>query len=172
MKMSKKSLPTIIVIFGGTGDLAKRKLIPAFYNLFLDGWIQDQFAIIGLGRTELDDEKYRKRLYEGVTEFSRNGTPEDQKWEIFKSSIFYFQSDINRADAFKQLALRLEDIDKTWGLRTKRLFYLSVAPQFIETITTHLYNHGLASEPTLDHIIIEKPFGHNKDTAVKLNKML
>ena len=172
MKMNKKSLPTIIVIFGGTGDLAKRKLIPAFYNLFLDGWIQDQFAIIGLGRTELDDEKYRNRLYEGVNEFSRNGKPEDQKWEIFKSSIFYFQSDINQEEAFGQLALRLEDMDKTWGLRAKRLFYLSIAPQFIETVTTHLCNHGLASEPTLDHIIIEKPFGNNKETAVKLNKML
>lgn len=172
MKNNKKSIPTIIVIFGGTGDLAKRKLIPAFYNLFLDGWLQHQFAIVGLGRTELDDEKYRNRLYDGVGEFSRNGKPEEQKWKVFKSSIFYFQSDINQEDGFSQLAHRLEDMDKTWGIRAKRLFYLSVAPQFIETVTTHLCNHQLASEPELDHIIIEKPFGHDKETAVKLNKML
>lgn len=171
MKIDKKS-PTVIVIFGGTGDLAKRKLIPAFYNLFLDGWMQEKFAIIGLGRTELDDEGYRTRLYDGVREFSRNGKPEEEKWGIFKASIFYCQSNINEEAAFQQLAVRLDGMDQTWGQRAKRLFYLSVAPQFIGTITSELSSQGLASEPTLDHIIIEKPFGHDKASAVKLNKML
>ena len=152
--------------------MAKRKLIPAFYNLFLDGWMQDQFAIIGLGRTGLDDESYRARLYEGVIEFSRNGKPEDEKWEVFRSSLFYFQSDINEKDSFSQLALRLDDIEKVWGHRGNRLFYLSIAPQFIGTVATHLSSCGLAIQPALDHIIIEKPFGNNKETAVKLNKML
>jgi glucose-6-phosphate 1-dehydrogenase len=168
----KNTLPSIIVIFGGTGDLAKRKLIPAFYNLFLDGWMQEQFAIVGLGRTELDDQSYRNRLYEGIKEFSRNGEPDEEKWNVFKSSVFYFQSNINQEDAFQQLGNRLDQMNQDWGHRAKRLFYLSVAPQFIETITSKLYSQGLASEPSLDHIIIEKPFGHNKETAVKLNKML
>ena len=168
----KNTTPTIIIIFGGTGDLAKRKLIPAFYNLFLDGWMQGQFAIVGLGRTELDDESYRNRLHEGITEFSRNGDPEEEKWRVFKNSVFYFQSDINKEDTFQELANRLDLMDQDWDHRAKRLFYLSVAPQFIETITTKLHSHGLASEPALDHIIIEKPFGHNKETAVKLNRML
>ena len=171
MKIDKK-LPTIVVIFGGTGDLAKRKLIPAFYNLFLDGWMQKRFAIIGLGRTDLDDAQYRTRLYEGVSEFSRNGAPEDEKWALFRSSIFYFPSNINQEEAFQQLAARLDELDQAWGMRAKRLFYLSVAPRLIETITTHLCNHGLASEPALDHLIIEKPFGYDKETAVNLNKML
>jgi len=168
----KNTAPTIIVIFGGTGDLAKRKLIPAFYNLFLDGWMQNQFAIIGLGRTELNDDSYRERLHEGISEFSRNGDPEQEKWNIFKQKIFYFRSDIKEEAAFQQLASRLDGMDRDWGQRAKRLFYLSVAPQFIETITSKLHGQGLASEPALDHIIIEKPFGHNKETAVKLNKML
>src|SRR5690606_7153878 len=73
---------------------------------------------------------------------------------------------------FAQLAHRLEGMDKNWGTRAKRLFYLSVAPQLIETVTTHLYNHKLAAQPQLDHIIIEKPFGSNKETAVSLNNML
>jgi len=171
MKIDKK-LPTIVVIFGGTGDLAKRKLIPAFYNLFLDGWMQKRFAIIGLGRTDLDDAQYRTRLYEGVSEFSRNGAPEDEKWALFRSSIFYFPSNINQEEAFQQLAVRLDELDQAWGMRAKRLFYLSVAPRLIETIMTHLCNHGLASEPALDHLIIEKPFGYDKETAVNLNKML
>ena len=168
----KNTTPTIIVIFGGTGDLTKRKLIPAFYNLFLDGWMEGQFAIVGLGRTELDDEGYRKRLQEGIREFSRNGDPEEEKWNIFKNSVFYFQSDINKEGAFQQLAKRLDKMNEDWGHRAKRLFYLSVAPKFIETIASNLHSEGLASEPALDHIIIEKPFGHNKETAVKLNKML
>lgn len=168
----KDTVPTVVVIFGGTGDLARRKLIPAFYNLFLEGWMQDQFAILGLGRTALDDDRYRSRLYEGLSEFSRNGKPEDRQWEGFRSSVFYFQSDIHQESTFAQLAHRLEGMDKNWGTRAKRLFYLSVAPQLIETVTTHLYNHKLAAQPQLDHIIIEKPFGSNKETAVSLNNML
>lgn len=169
---TKNTTPTIIVIFGGTGDLAKRKLIPAFYNLYLDGWMQEQFAIVGLGRTQLDDDSYRNRLRQGTKEFSRNGDPEEEKWDIFKDAIFYFQSDIHEEAAFQQLANRLDKMDQDWGQRAKRLFYLSVAPQFIKTITSKLHIQGLASEPTFDHIIIEKPFGHDKETAVKLNKML
>jgi len=172
MKNNKTNNPTIIVIFGGTGDLAKRKLIPAFYNLFLDGWMQGQFTIIGLGRTDLDDEGYRDRLYEGMIEFSRNGKPADEKWEVFRSSIFYFQSDINEEESFVRLGHRLDDTEKAWGKRANRLFYLSIAPQFIGTVATHLSSCGLATQPALDHIIIEKPFGNNKETAVKLNTML
>src|SRR5690554_637560 len=119
MMKEKKTTPTIIVIFGGTGDLAKRKLIPAFYNLFLDGWMQEQFAIVGLGRTELDDESYRNRLYEGIREFSRNGDPEKEKWNIFKNSVFYFQSDINQEETFQQLANRLDQMNQDWGQRAK-----------------------------------------------------
>ena len=112
------------------------------------------------------------RLFDGLSEFSRNGIPNDEKWELFKPAISYFQSDINDSEAYKQLSRLLEGFDKDWGDRANRLFYLSVAPQFIETVTTNISSNGLASQPASDHIIIEKPFGYNKETAVRLNNML
>ncbi|MFD2555552.1 glucose-6-phosphate dehydrogenase [Sphingobacterium tabacisoli] len=172
MKTSKKARPSIIVIFGGTGDLAKRKLIPAFYNLFLDNWMPEKFAIIGLGRSELDNTTYRSHLAEGLSEFSRTGAPEQQKWEEFNPNISYFQSNIEDIDSYKALAAQLDALDELWGERANRLFYLSVAPRFIEAATLHINDSGLASLPEKDRIVIEKPFGNDKDTAVALNKLL
>ncbi|MXV51108.1 glucose-6-phosphate dehydrogenase [Pedobacter sp. HMF7647] len=172
MKTGNTATPAIIVIFGGTGDLAKRKLIPAFYHLFLEGWLPEKFEIIGLGRTELDDKSYRDRLLEGLKEFSRSGDPDNEKWEKFSQSVTYFQSNINDAASYTQLAKKITALDKEWGSRANRLFYLSVAPQFIEAATTNINKASLADEPKADRIIIEKPFGHNKETAIALNKLL
>ncbi|WP_345947548.1 glucose-6-phosphate dehydrogenase [Mucilaginibacter sp. PAMB04274] len=172
MKTGNKAKPAIIVIFGGTGDLAKRKLIPAFYNLFLENWMPEQFAIIGLGRTELDDESYRARLKDGLAEFSRTGAPADDKWAKFNPSITYFQSNIDDPESYKQLAEKLDALDKEWGERANRLFYLSVAPRFIEAVTVNINQSGLASVPSQDRMVIEKPFGHNKETAIELNQLL
>ncbi|GAB3655333.1 glucose-6-phosphate dehydrogenase [Echinicola sediminis] len=172
MKTTKKAAPTIIVIFGGTGDLAKRKLVPAFYNLYLDGWMPNKFAIMGLGRTELDADAYRQRLCEGLASFSRSGKPKKEKWEEFSPSINYLQSNINDAKSYSELAEKMDKIDEEWGVRANRLFYLSVAPRFIETVTLNLKESGLASQDDLDRIIIEKPFGTNKETAIELNDML
>lgn len=172
MKTSKKARPSIIVIFGGTGDLAKRKLIPAFYNLFLDDWMPEKFAIIGLGRTHLDDSAYRENLEEGLSEFSRTGAPEKQKWDEFNPNITYFQSNIEDYESYKALAAQLDALDKLWGERANRLFYLSVAPRFIEAATLHINESGLASQADKDRIVIEKPFGNDKETAIALNKLL
>ncbi|MBC3541056.1 glucose-6-phosphate dehydrogenase [Rufibacter sediminis] len=172
MKSAKKAAPTIVVIFGGTGDLAKRKLLPAFYNLYLAGWLPQEFAIIGLGRSEYSNPDYRTHLYDGVTEFSRTGQPEKEKWEAFQESILYLRSDINDAAAYQKLAATLDSLDKAWGLRANRLFYLSVAPQFIETVTVNLKNAQIANDVERDHIIVEKPFGKDLETARRLNKLL
>ncbi|WP_181308549.1 glucose-6-phosphate dehydrogenase [Rufibacter sp. XAAS-G3-1] len=172
MKSAKKAAPTIVVIFGGTGDLTKRKLLPAFYNLFLAGWLPKEFAIIGLGRSEFSDPDYRTHLYEGLTEFSRTGTPEKETWETFQQNIAYLQSDINDPGAYQKLADKLDSLDKAWGLRANRLFYLSVAPQFIEAVTVNLHNAQVANDVERDHIIVEKPFGKDLETARSLNKLL
>lgn len=171
MKSNKKAEATIIIIFGGTGDLAKRKLIPAFYNLHLQEWMPDKFAIIGLGRTPLDDRQYQDRLHEGLVEFSRT-KPKDKTWEAFKPAISYFISDINKVESYKELAKKLDDLDTNWGVRANRLFYLSVSPQFIEAVTVNISKAGLAPNPDTDRIVVEKPFGHNKETAIALNDML
>ncbi|NCD67770.1 glucose-6-phosphate dehydrogenase [Mucilaginibacter agri] len=172
MKSIKKADNTVIVIFGGTGDLAKRKLIPAFYNLFLDGWMPEKFSIIGLGRTELNDDQYRERLYEGLEDFSRSGKPDDEKWKVFKESISYYISNIDDPKSYDGLAKKMDGIDKQWGERGSRLFYMSVAPRFIEAVSVNINKSGLAADAAKDRIIIEKPFGHNKETAIELNNLL
>ncbi|PWG82026.1 glucose-6-phosphate dehydrogenase [Pararcticibacter amylolyticus] len=172
MKTNKNSAPVIIVIFGGTGDLAKRKLIPAFFNLYLDGWMPEHFSIIGLGRTPLSAEEYCNRLSDGISQFSRSGTPDPEKWKSFISSVTYLQSDINDPGSYRSLGETLDSLDKQWQVRANRLFYLSVAPQFIEPVAVNISQSGIASIPQSDHIIIEKPFGHNKETAIALNKLL
>ncbi|WP_257668798.1 glucose-6-phosphate dehydrogenase [Parapedobacter tibetensis] len=172
MKAGRKVTPTVIVIYGGTGDLTKRKLIPAFYNLYIDGWMPDKFAIIGLGRSGLSDDEYKEHLHNGLVEFSRNGTPASERWEQFNKAISYFQSDINDPAAYEQLVSKLEAFDKQWGVRANRLFYLSIAPQFIEAATMNISKYKLAKDPALDRIVIEKPFGYNKQTAVELNQLL
>ncbi|MBS7563939.1 glucose-6-phosphate dehydrogenase [Mucilaginibacter sp. Bleaf8] len=172
MKTGKNAEPTIIVIFGGTGDLAKRKLIPALFNLFLAGWLPENFAIIGLGRTPLHDDDFRERLHEALGEFSRSGKPDADQWAKFSPSVFYFQSDINNPESFKKLGELMDQHESEWKAKANRLFYLSVAPQFIKTATLNISEAKLASHPKKDRIIIEKPFGHNKQTAIELNQFL
>ncbi len=171
MKSAKKAAPTIAVIFGGTGDLTKRKLLPAFYNLFLDGWLPEQFAVIGLGRSDTNDSKYRDHLLEGLGLFSRSGKPNGE-WETFRESIFYLQSNINDPESYRQLATKIASIEEAWGARANRLFYLSVAPNFIEPITVYLGQAGIASDPDRDRIVVEKPFGHDLESAKALNQLL
>jgi glucose-6-phosphate 1-dehydrogenase len=172
MNESKKLTPTIVVIFGGTGDLAQRKLVPAFYNLFIDGWISDQFAIVGLGRTQTNDEKYQKHLCEGLDQFSRSGKPAKELWEKFRNSIHYLQSNINEPASYEALAEKIKAIEEKWGIRANHLFYLSVAPNFIEPITVNLAKIGLADDVEKDRIVVEKPFGHDLASAKKLNQLL
>jgi glucose-6-phosphate 1-dehydrogenase len=172
MKSVNKATPTIAVIFGGTGDLAKRKLIPAFYNLFLDGWLPEQFALIGLGRSGRDNESYQKELQEALDEFSRSGKPQPESWEAFRNSLHYLSANINDTASYQQLADKIHAIEATWGTRANRLFYFSVAPKFIEPITVNLGLVGIASDPERDRIVIEKPFGHDLASAKELNQLL
>lgn len=167
-----KAAPTIAVIFGGTGDLAKRKLVPAFYNLFLDGWLPENFALIGLGRSETDDANYQESLRKGVAEFSRSGTPDNKSWEKFSKSLLYLQSNINDPASYEQLADKIKALEEAWGTRANRLYYLSVAPRFIEPITINLAKVGIASDVEHDRIVVEKPFGHDLQSAKELNQLL
>ncbi|MDV3873679.1 glucose-6-phosphate dehydrogenase [Elizabethkingia anophelis] len=171
MSEEKVLHPTTIIIFGATGDLAKRKLFPAFYNLYIDGRMPEQFNIVALGRSENTNKNFRNYVVENLENFSRRkGTPKD--WSGFKSHITYFQDQLDQEDSYQALNQKLEDLDNTYGARGNRLFYLSIAPNFITTISNHIKNASLASDPAKDRIIIEKPFGHDKQSAIELNNLL
>ena len=169
---STKSSPTVFFIFGGTGDLTSRKLIPALYNLYLDDWLPNQFAIIGMGRTALTDEKFREALLKDVNEFSRRGKAEKEKWESFSKNIYYQASDIDKPETYEEQASRVEKFKNEWGAEPIVINYLAVAPRFFSTISSNLSKQKLSSDREKTRVVIEKPFGRDLQSAKELNSLL
>lgn len=169
---SKETLPANIVIFGGRGDLAWRKLIPAFYHLYINGYLPKQFAIYGLHYEKMAEKAYEAHMLEGINTFSRSGKVDKQQWKKFAAHLYYFEGDFTADDTFRRLAGVLNANDKEWSSRAVRLFYYSVPPAFIEPISLLLAKHELADNINSDRIVIEKPFGTDLQTARALNHLL
>src|SRR5207237_5547837 len=165
--------PCSIVIFGATGDLTHRKLLPALYRHAADGELPPAVAVIGFARREKSDDDFRKEMEEAVRKFSRQSM-RDEIWKTFGQSIFYHQSDFGDEAGFKSLAERLDKIDNERGTRGNRLFYFAVAPDQFEPILKHLKTVGLnkAREGSWARVIIEKPFGSDLASARELNRLV
>jgi glucose-6-phosphate 1-dehydrogenase len=171
--MSKHDIiPANIVIFGGKGDLAWRKLFPALYNLYINNYLPENFAIYGVHYEKMDEKDYEAHLLEGINNFSRSGKASKQQWKSFASHVFYFEGDFTADDTFRRLGEKLDQNDKQWKSRAKRLFYYSVSPRFIGSISLNLAKYGLASEDRMDKVIVEKPFGNDWHSAHELNELL
>jgi glucose-6-phosphate 1-dehydrogenase len=165
--------PCSIVIFGATGDLTHRKLVPALYNLAADGELPPAVAVIGFARREKTDEDFRREMEEATRKFSRQPV-RDEIWKTFSQSVFYHQSDFADESGYKSLAARLDKIDKERGTRGNRLFYFAVAPNQFEPILEHLKVAGLNQPPegSWARVIIEKPFGTDLASARELNRVV
>jgi glucose-6-phosphate 1-dehydrogenase len=165
--------PCSIVIFGATGDLTHRKLIPALYNLAADGELPPAVAIIGFARRPKSDDDFRKEMEEAVRKFSRQAV-RDEIWKTFSQSLFYHQSEFGDEAGYKSLAERLEKTDNERGTRGNRLFYFAAGPDQFETILKNLKADGLnrAKEGSWARVIIEKPFGTDLASARELNRMV
>jgi glucose-6-phosphate 1-dehydrogenase len=165
--------PCSVVIFGATGDLAHRKLIPALYNLAADGELPPAVTVIGFARREKGDDEFRREMEEATRKFSRQPV-RDEIWKTFGESIFYHQSDFGDEAGYKSLAAKLEKIDKERGTRGNRLFYFAVAPDQFEPILKHLKGAGLneAREGSWARVIVEKPFGTDLASARELNRVV
>lgn len=170
--MDFKKTPANIVIFGGFGDLSWRKLIPAFYTLYIQGYMPDNFTIFSMDYHGLSEDAYEKHMLEGVNAFSRNGEANKSEWSSFIEKLDFFQGDFTVQDTFSRLKTALDKNDKAWGVRATRLFYYAVSPSFIETITEGLAKHKLANQVKKDRIVVEKPFGTDLESAKELNKLL
>ena len=165
--------PLALVIFGATGDLAHRKLIPALYNLAATNLLPDKFAVVGYGRSEHDEESFRKGLRDALT---KSGVRvRDDTWKTFADRITYMSGGYDDAESFKSLAERLAQLDKDIGTGGHHLFYLSTPPNTYADVIKGLGAAGL-SRPTEDggwsRVIIEKPFGHDLPSALALNKVV
>ncbi|WP_346236247.1 glucose-6-phosphate dehydrogenase [Niabella insulamsoli] len=170
--MNFKHTPANIVIFGGGGDLSWRKLVPAFYNLFINGYLPDQFTIFSIDFQNLTEAAYKKHILQGINLFSRSGKAKAADWKNFSKHLRFIQGDFTSDALYLQLIQTLDSNDKAFNTRATRLFYYSVAPRFIETISTNISKHNIANNRKQDRIIVEKPFGTDLASAQQLNKLL
>jgi glucose-6-phosphate 1-dehydrogenase len=169
--------PCIMVIFGATGDLTARKLMPALYNLAREGQLPAQFACVGFARRDKSHEDFRKEMYEGIQSFSRVKPIEESLWSTFKEHLFYHKSEFHEDEGYQKLQAFLTELDGKLGTKGNRVFYLSTQPSFFPIICEKLHKFGLIYDTatTTDkwsRIIIEKPFGHDLDSAIALQKEL
>lgn len=169
---NQRPTATVLFIFGGSGDLNLRKLTPALYNLYLDKYLPEHFAAVGLGRSEYDNDSFRERLLEGVQSFSRRKNGDDDVWKKFAPLISYMQMDAANDDAYVKLSDFARAKQKEWGEPVDVVFYLAVAPQLVPEIATNLSKLDLCADTTHVRIVVEKPFGHDLKTATELNALL
>jgi glucose-6-phosphate 1-dehydrogenase len=165
--------PCSVVIFGASGDLTYRKLIPALYNIAADGDLPAALTVVGFARREKTDESFRQELGQAARKFSRSGVNEEV-WTSFAERVFYHRSEFGDADGYARLARRLDELDEARGTRGNRLFYLSVAPGEFEGILNHLAAAGLnrTREGSWARVIVEKPFGTDLPSAQELNTVV
>jgi glucose-6-phosphate 1-dehydrogenase len=153
--------PTILVIFGGGGDLTHRKLVPALFNLYLDQWLPERFAVIGIDRVAMSDDAFRQHMRQGVDEFSRSGKTTDEAWQPFAAGLGYFTGDFANDKTYAELAGRLAAQDTAWNTASNHLFYLATPPTLVEGIAGRLANAQLTADRPHSRVVFEKPFGHD-----------
>src|ERR1700712_3350338 len=157
--------PTTMVIFGATGDLSKRKLLPAIYNLAHEGALPERFNLIGVSRGDLSDDEFREEARESIAEFSRRDT-DDKVLDGLLGRMRYVSGTFDDASMYDKLGPALDEYDEEAEIEFNRLFYLSTAPSFFPVIAEALGEHGLnANEGSEVRIIIEKPFGTDLESA-------
>ncbi|MEO6819071.1 MAG: glucose-6-phosphate dehydrogenase [Ginsengibacter sp.] len=167
----KKLSSTILFIFGGSGDLNYRKLTPALYNLFLEDAMPEHFSIVGIARSEYTDAAYKKHLKEGIDNFSRNKVTE-AKWKTFAANISYLQMDVAEASHYAEMNKITAQKEKEAGEHLNIIYYMAVAPQLVPVIVSHLGKLERCHDTKCARIVVEKPFGHDLESAREMNKML
>jgi glucose-6-phosphate 1-dehydrogenase len=162
--------PCAMVIFGATGDLTKRKLIPALYNLAADGLLPDEIAVVGVGRSPLAEDEFRQRMGEDLRHFATTDV-DDAKVDWLLHRLRYVSGDLDDPETFQRLAQTLAKADEELGTGGNYLFYLAVPPGLFSQYIQSLGEAGLTREEEgrWRRVIIEKPFGHDLDSARKLN---
>ena len=163
--------PCVMVIFGAAGDLTKRKLIPALYNLKHSALLSEQFTVLGIARAEMSDEEFRSRMRDDMKEFATDEV-DPQEWKWLEDRLYYMSGDFNDDAMYAQLKSRIEELNGNHQTEGNFAFYLATAPQFFAPIVAQLGRVGLTNEADgrWRRVVIEKPFGRDLESARKLNK--
>ncbi|MGI6284328.1 glucose-6-phosphate dehydrogenase [Neomoorella humiferrea] len=163
----------VLVIFGGTGDLARRKLYPALYNLHVDGFLPDTVGIIAVGRRGFTRESFHDEIVlPSLKKFSRRASELDAFFKDFADRLYYFQADIYDEEGYKRFKRFLTELEDATGCTGNRIFYLAVAPEHFGPVVRGLQDAEMIPAPGWQRVVIEKPFGYDLPSAAELNRHL
>lgn len=166
--------PCIVVIFGASGDLTHRKLVPALYNLAVDGLLPTHFSTIGVARRDIPEQEFRNGLLDEVQKFSRRKEINDTIWNELSNHTYYVQCPFDDSESYQKLKNKIESIEKESNIKANKLFYLATSPDYFDIISKNLSAAGLLDDTheSKSRVIVEKPFGHDLESAKELNKSL
>ena len=173
LETERAPAPCVFVIFGASGDLTRRKLLPALYNLAVSRLVPPGMSIVGFALTELSEDEFRKNMHDAVAEFSRRKPIDETVWNDFASRLHYVSGKFEDQGNFGKLREKLEELDRTNGTRGNRIYYLAVPPSAFRMVNDNLSKAGLVHDPDdankYSRIIIEKPFGRDLASGDALN---
>jgi glucose-6-phosphate 1-dehydrogenase len=174
VRNGKRPHAAVVVIFGASGDLTKRKLIPALYNLALEKRLPERFAVVGYARSEMTHEVFREKMRDAVREFSRSGLSDEAIWQQFASTLYFIPGDYEEPKAFRNLKEFVDQFDNGDPVLPVRVLYLAIPPNLYANVTQHIATVGLARKETAGEsrtrVVFEKPFGNDLETARELNR--
>ncbi|MBA2726931.1 MAG: glucose-6-phosphate dehydrogenase [Parachlamydiaceae bacterium] len=168
-----ESRPCVVVLFGATGDLTTRKLLPALYNLAKEGHLSDNTVIVGYARRGLSNDTFREQMEKAIDQFSRSKLGDRTFWDEFKNIIIFHKGEFDNDSDYEDLDKLLSKIDDDYGTSGNRIYYLATQPSYFPKIIDNLHKHKLIYEPSdtkWSRVLIEKPFGDSLQTAIDLQK--
>lgn len=164
-----------IVIFGASGDLTARKLMPALYDLWHHGYLDDVSPIVGVARRDKTDDSFRQEIYDAIKTEVRAGAITPEKWAQFSKRLFYRELDISQEAGYAGLKAQLEELEQPLATRGKRVFYMATAPELFQPAVEYIGKSGLVPSRTSEdwlRVVFEKPFGHDLKSARELSRHL
>ncbi len=172
LRFERRVPPCAIVIFGANGDLTKRKLIPALYRLAYERRLSPSFAVIGNSRTAMTDEQFRERMKESVQKFIEDSPFDESLWKSFEQSLHYVAGDLQDSKCYQAIGAKLAEVEKAQQMPGNALFYLSTQPSYYATVVECLGAAGLHQGSGWRRVVVEKPFGHDLQSAKELSERI
>lgn len=171
LRQERTPEPLIMVIFGASGDLTQRKLVPAIYQLKQEGRLPPETTIVGVSRSEWSHDYFREQMREGIEQFS-TGVETEEVWKDFAKGLYYCSGNIDQPESYQKLKAFLKELDEQRGTRGNRVFYLAVSPKFFTPAIKQLGAAGMLDDSLKNRIVIEKPFGRDLSSARSLNRVV
>ncbi|MCA2668502.1 MAG: glucose-6-phosphate dehydrogenase [Microcystis sp. M114S2] len=171
LRQERTPEPLILVIFGASGDLTQRKLVPALYQLKRERRLPAELTIVGTARREWSHDYFRQQMRQGIEEFS-DGIGSEEYWQDFAQGLYYFPGNMDDPESYAKMKFFLEELDGIRGTRGNRVFYLAVSPNFFPPGLKNLGAAGMLKDPIKHRLVIEKPFGKDLSSAQVLNRVV